>query len=142
MIYIRPFKKEDLLAFDPIEPLSLREIKDEEFAQAIEDSKLAITGIRNGEIVGCGGVHPTDDGHGEMWLRLSETCRKFPLDTLRWLKDGMEIVEQTYPFEQLNATIQCCFEKSIRLVEHLGFKRTEEKIYEGKKWLIYSKRIE
>ncbi len=144
MIYVRPFKVSDLTAFDPIEPLDKVETKDPEFAQAIEDSCLAITGIRDGEIVGCGGVHPieNDDFNGELWLRLSVDCLKYKIETLRWLKSGLEIIEETYPFKQLNVSIKCCFEKSIKLVEYLGFKKTQEIIHEGKKWFIYSKRVQ
>ncbi len=143
-VVVRPFRASDLLAFEPIEPMAKAEIYDPEFAQAIEDSGLAITGIRNGEIVGCGGVHPIEDNafNGEMWLRLSATCQQHPFDTLRWLKSGMEIIEETYPFKQLNATIKCCFEKSIKLVEYLSFKRTQEVTHEGQKWFIYSKRVQ
>ena len=135
MIYTRPFKKEDFNAFEPIE--SLTETSSPEFVQAIEDSGLAVTGIRDGKIIGCGGVHPTDDDQGEMWLRLSKDCLKHKLDTLRWLKDGMKIIEETYPFEQLNAIVQCCFEQSIKLIEYLGFKRVQE----VENWVVYSKRI-
>lgn len=143
MIYVRAFKKEDLLAFEPIEPLSKAEIKDKKLAQAIEDSGLAITGIRDGEVIGCGGVHPTDDeDQGELWLRLSKNCLKHKIDTLRWIKDGLKIVEETYPFKQLNMTIQCCFERSVRMVKYLGFTLTKEIVHEGKKWLIYSKRVQ
>ena len=143
MIYIRPFRVSDFEAFVPIEPLAKAEIGDPELAQAIEDSGLAVTGIRDGEVFGCGGVHPIEDipEQGEMWLRLSKTCQRYPLDTLRWLKDGLKIIEETYPFEQLNATVKCCFEKSIRKIEHLGFQRTQEREIEGQKWFMYSKRV-
>jgi len=137
-ILIRPFRASDLAAFTPIEALKLAEIKDPELAKAIEDSGLAVTGIRNGVIVGCGGVHPVDDFHGEIWLRLSKTCQKYPLGTLRWLKSGLDIIEKTYPFKQLNATIKCGFDKSIKLIEYLGFGATELK--DG--WMIFSKRIQ
>ncbi len=140
-ILVRPFKVNDLTAFKPIEPLNDGKRYDPEFAKAIEDSNLAVTGIRNGEIVGCGGVHPVDDVHGEMWLRLSKTCQQHPFDTLRWLKSGLEIIEKTYPFKQLNASIQCCFKRSVKLIEYLGFVRTREVTHEGTKWLIYSKRV-
>jgi len=142
-VYVRPFRASDLDAFIPIEPLSADEIVDPEFAQAIEDSRLAITGIRDGEIVGCGGTHPIEDNdeQGELWLRLSTDCLKHKIETLQWLKSGLEIIEETYPFKQLNATIKCCFEKSIKLVEYLGFGRTQEIEHEGQKWFIYSKRI-
>ena len=141
-VLVRPFCVSDYTAFVPIEPLTKAEINDTELAQSIEDSGLAVTGIRNGKIVGCGGVHPIDEFHGEMWLRLSEDCLRHKIDTLRWLKCGMKIIEETYPFKQLNATINCCFERSIKMVEWLGFGLTEEIIDNGKKWLIYSKRVQ
>ncbi len=139
-IFIRPFKVSDLSAFVPIEPMGSDEIRDPEFAKAIEDSGLAVTGVRDGKIIGSGGTHPTDqEGHGEMWLRLSPDCLKHKLDTLRWIRDGLKIVEETFPFGQLNASIQCCFGQSIKLVEYLGFKRVREVEHEGNKWAIYSK---
>ncbi len=129
-----------MAAFEPMEPLS--EPGDLEFAQAIEDSGLAVTGVRDGKIIGCGGVHPVDDFFGEAWLRLSRDCLKHKLDTLRWIRDGLRIVEEVYPFKQLNALIRSCFQVSGRMVERLGFELVEEKIYEGEKWLIYSKRVQ
>ena len=139
MITVRPFKKEDLTAFVPIEPIEQE--CDDEFAQAIEDSGLAVTGVRDGEVVGCGGVHPVDDFHGEMWMRLSKDCLNYKVSTLRWIKCGMEIIEDTYPFKQLNAAIRCTFKESVRLIKYLGFVMTEEKIFNNEKWLVFSKRL-
>jgi len=140
LIFVRPFRASDLSAFDPIEPLA--EPDDPEFAKAIEDSCLAVTGVRNGKIVGCGGIHPVDDFHGEAWLRLSKDCLEHKTDTMRWIRDGMKIVEESYPFKQLNASIRSCFEVSARMVERLGFTLVEEKTLENEKWLIYSKRVQ
>lgn len=141
-MYIRPFKASDLSAFTPLEPMAADGLADAKLAKAIEKSELAVTGIRNGQIVGCGGVHPINNGQGELWLRLSKECLKYRFDTLRWLKSGLKIVEETFPFKQLNVAIQCCFERSIKLVEHLGFHKTETKTYKGKKWVLYSKRVQ
>ena len=143
-VKVRAFKASDLAAFVPLEPMEADSMADPEFAKAIEKSELAITGIRNGEVVGCGGVHPIENNSedGELWIRLSETCQKHPFDTLRWLKDGLEIIEETFPFEKLYASVRCCFEKSIRLVEHLGFVSTETRTFKGEQWLIFSKRAQ
>ncbi len=140
-IYVRPFKVEDFEKFEPIEPLTNAEIYDSEFAQAIEDSGLAVTGIKDGKVIGCSGVHPIDEVHGEIWLRLSPECMKHKTSTMRWLKAGLKIVEATYPFKQLNATIQECFEVSLRMIEYLGFVSTETEEIDGKQWVTYSKRI-
>ena len=113
-----------------------------ELAQMIEDSDLSVTGIRDGKVIGCGGVHPLDDEQGEIWLRLSKDCQKHKLDTIRWLRDGFKIIEETFGFRQLNTSIKCCFAQSTKLVEYLGFKKTQEITHKGQKWSIFSKRTE
>lgn len=140
-VYVRPFKASDLSAFTPIEPMAADGLADVELAKAIEKSELAITGIRNGQIVGCGGVHPINGEQGELWLRLSEECLKYRFDTLRWLKSGMKIIEETFPFERLHATMQGCYAKGIKLVEYLGFKKGKRIEFEGQEWFVYSKEI-
>lgn len=141
-VYIRPFKISDLDAFVPIEPMVQSIEVDLEMAKAIEDSGLAVTGIRNGKIWGCGGVHPTgNEEQGELWLRLSRNCLKHKLDTLRWLREGLKIIEETYPFKQLNTIIRCDFKASIKLVKFLGFHETQVMTDNNKKWSIFSKRV-
>jgi len=140
-VYVRPFRKSDLGAFVPIEPMDIDELKDPELAQAIEDSNLAVTGIRDGRIVGCGGVHPVNSEQGELWLRLSEECLKHKIDTYRWLKSGLKIIEETFPFRQLNAVIQCSYEKGIKLVEHFGFKRVQIREKDNKKYIVYARLV-
>ena len=138
-VYARPFKASDLTVFVPIEPMDIDSMEDPEFAKAIEESGLAVTGICDGKIVGCGGVHPVQDreGVGEMWLRLSDSCKLHPYDTLRWLREGMKIIEETFPFDQLFACIRCCFTQSVKLVKYLGFEEVERK----QDWVIYKKLV-
>jgi len=138
-VYIRPFKKSDLSAFEPMERGIA--VYNPELAQAIEDSGLSVTGIRKGKIVGCGGVHPLDDEQGELWLRLSKDYKKHKLDTLRCLRDGFKIIAETIGFRQINATIRCGFEQSIKLAKSLGFVQTECRTQNGQKWNIYSKLV-
>lgn len=140
-VFVRPFKKTDLDAFEPIEPMVQDRRLGPEMAQAMEDSGLSVTGIRNGEIVGCGGVHPLSTEQGEIWLRLSKDCLQHRLDTLRWLREGLKIIEETYPFVQLNAIINCYFKSSIKLAEFLGFHQTQSITHKGKKWFVFSKRV-
>ncbi len=137
-IFIRPFKASDLAAFVPVEPLGSAEIKDTELAQVIEDSGLAVTGIRKGRIIGCIGVHPIDDLNGEIWIRLSKECMDFRIETLKLLKEGQKILDETYPFEQLNAVIKPSFRFGIRMAEWLGYVDTQQRTSDGD--IIYSKR--
>ncbi len=138
MIYVRPFIKEDLSAFEPLEQGIDR--FDDELAQAIEDSDLSVTGVKkDGTVVGCGGVHPAGE-QGEIWLRLSSYAVEHRLETLRWIREGLKVIEDTFGFKQLNASIKCCHFQSIRLAEYLGFRKTQEVTHEGQKWSIFSKR--
>ena len=139
MVYVRAFKKEDLSAFEPIEP-GIGRFNDE-LARAIEDSNLSITGVREGKIFGCGGIHPINEEQGEIWLRLSKDCQKHKLDTLRWLREGFKIIEETFGFRQINATIKCGFEQSIKLAKFLGFVQIQTVTQDGQKWSIFSKRV-
>jgi len=141
-IYVRPFKKADLNAFKPIENMLDDRKIDPAFAQAIEDSDLSVTGIRNGKVVGCGGVHPVTEEQGEVWLRLSADCLRHRLDTIRWLREGLAIIEKVFPFKQLNAAVRCDFKPAVKLAKFLGFCMTEIRTYKDKRWYIFSKRVQ
>jgi hypothetical protein len=138
-IYARPFRKEDLTAFVPVQPM--RTTKIDEYSQIIENAGFAVTGVKDGKVVGCGGVVALEgyQGQGELWLRLSKVCQESPFDTLRWLKSGLKIIEETYPFDQLWAAVDCGFEKSVKLVKYLGFKKVTDKKHDGKDWTLYKK---
>lgn len=139
-IFVRPFKKEDYYMIDPIEPDTEGRKYKPEFVQAIEESGLSVTGIRNGKVVGSGGVHPMNKEQGELWLQLDKDCLNHRFDTLKWLIEGMKIIEQTYPFNQLFVYI-CNFVTSAKLVKYLGFKLIRVRTVKNDKWLVFSKRI-
>ena len=141
MIYVRPFKVSDLADFIPIEALTPLEIEDDELAKAIEDSGLSNTCIKDGKILGCGGIHPIDDKTGEIWIRLSQDCLGFKIGTLRVLKECMKIVEEVYSFEILTATVKCCFGASVNMIERFGFKQVKEVTRDNEQWFLYKKRI-
>lgn len=141
MIHVRQFRASDFAAFDPIEPLSRTQVDDPEFAQAIEDSGLAVTGIRNGRVVGCAGVHPINETTGEIWIRISKESLTFPTEMLWLLRDGFKIIEETYPFEVLTASVKCSLKSSVSMIEKFGFEFTQNQTIDGEQWAIYSKRI-
>jgi hypothetical protein len=136
MILFKDFQVKDL-DFKTVEDISGREWSDE-FALAVEDSKLAVSGVIGNKVVGCGGVHPIDDFHGELWLRLSEWCLDHKIETIRWLQAGLEIIEKTYPFKQLNASVKEGFCESEKLLKFLGFEDVQ--IKQG--FTIYAKRVQ
>ena len=117
------------------------DIESEELGIAMEESGLAVTGIKDGKIIGCGGVHPIDEKSGEIWIRLSQECLGYRLGILRLLKAGFKIMEETYPFEVLTATVKCCFGVSVNMIEKFGFERLKEITHKGEQWYIYRKAI-
>ena len=141
MITVRSFVANDLSAFVPIEALEPLDEHNKELLAAMEESELAVTAIKDNVVIGCGGVHPVDEGHGELWFRLSRECLNYKIETVRLIKDGLKIIEENYPFKRLSATIKCCFEQSVNMAERFGFKKMKEVIFEGEQWFIYSKEI-
>ena len=132
-IYIRRFRKGDMDAIDANETGMdfSEEIKD-----MIEHSGLAVTGVRNGKVVGCGGVHP-DGEHGTLWLRVSKDCRRFGIEAARCIKKVLGIFESEFKFRQLNAYVRCNFPASINMMKKLGYTQTR-----SGEWNVYSKRVQ
>ena len=126
-ILFKEFQKRDL-NFKPLESLST-DFEDwtDDFKQAVEDSQLAVTGVYGNKVVGCGGVHPIDDFHGELWLRLDAWCLDHRVEVVRWVKAGLEIIEETFPFKQLNAAVKEGYCDSEKLLRFLGFEDVEIK---------------
>jgi hypothetical protein len=118
MILFKEFEKSDL-GFKPIEKEA--DIWSDEFADAVERSKLAVSGTVDGKVVGCGGVHPIDDFSGELWIRLSDWSLDHKIEIVRWLKAGLEIIEEKFPFKQLNAHVKEGFVESEKIMRFLGF---------------------
>lgn len=137
--YVRPFEKEDLTAFEPIEPIGKDELAP--IAQSIEDSGLAVTSIREGKVIACAGVHPVNDEQGELWLRTSKECLKFPREMARLLISGLKIIEEEFGFRQLYAVVQDRLCKSKRLMEKCGYKQIEHRTEKGIKFIVYSKLV-
>ena len=83
---IRPFRAEDMMTIIN-EGTKEQGIKYygagtlEELAQQTEEDGLSITGIINGEIVGCGGIRKLWVGVGEVWTILSPKTALYPIRT-------------------------------------------------------------
>ena len=137
MIYIRPFKKEDLDGLVTIEQGP--EMFTDELKQAIEDSGLAATGTRDGKVVCCAGIHPTSMEYGMLWLRMSEDCKRFRIECARFLKESLKVFEASFGFRQLNAIVKCDFKEGLKLVKFLDFRLRHAQVGDG--YNIYTKRI-
>lgn len=139
MIYIRPFKKEDLDGLDSVEgDMAVLSAFDDDSAQVIEESGYAATGIRNGKIVCCGGIHPMSSDHGMLWMRLGSDCLQYKMESIRFVREALKMFEESFDFKYLESWIRCNFREAIRLIEFLGFRKTRTE----ESWNIYSKKVE
>ncbi len=138
MIYVRPFKKEDLDGLDSVEgDLAVLGVFDDDLAQVIEESGYSASGIKNGKVVCCGGVHPMSDDHGMLWMRLGSDCLQYKMECIRFVREMLRIFEESFDFKYLESWIRCNFRKAIRLIEFLGFRKTRTE----NEWNIYSKKV-
>lgn len=139
-IYIRPFKKEDIKELEPIEP-AIGHDGIIELAEQIETSGLAVTAIKNGEVVGCGGVHPVTEREGELWVRISVKAVNFKFEMARSIREVLKIIEERFEFPVLNAYVQDKFCVGKRMLVKFGYELVRHISENGIKYAIYSKTV-
>jgi RimJ/RimL family protein N-acetyltransferase len=121
-VYVRDFKPEDALAINGIlEPGILGHSRYAEWAAQHKDYGPAFTGIRNGEIIGCGGIMILWEGTGEAWATLAPATKHSPKDVFYCLRKGLEIIGEAYELIRIQAIAKPSFPESVRLLRHLGF---------------------
>ena len=61
---------------------------------------------------------------------------------IRLMKSALKIMEETYPFEVLRATVKCGFKVSANMLERFGFEYESEITEDTTTWYTYIKRTE
>jgi RimJ/RimL family protein N-acetyltransferase len=121
---IRPFKAQDMLEIisGETKEYGLDLYSNEQVAEQTERDGLSVTGLVDGEIVGCGGIRKMWDGVGECWLILSPEVDKYPLSAYICIKQGIEKLIDENNFIRLQAWGRLDFPQAHTLFKHLGFK--------------------
>jgi len=121
-IYIREFEPSDALTLDGIlEPGVLGSPRHAQWAAEHKKYGPAFTGVRNGEVIACGGIMLLWPGVGEAWANLSPAVKKSPKDMLYCLRKGLDIISKAYELRRVQAYATPSFPASVRLLKHLGF---------------------
>ncbi len=123
-IYIREFEAADgeLLAGEAVDD-GLAEHRDRwlEFAASNERGGPAYTGFHDGVIVGAAGAVVNAGNVATMWVVFSTKIAGCKGAAFRMIRDMLEIFGEACEFRKTRAISRVGFDKSQRLLEHLGF---------------------
>jgi RimJ/RimL family protein N-acetyltransferase len=115
MIEVVPFEKDHLDQL--VEPSALLGNLD-----AIRQfESISVSGLIDGELVGCGGVFPLCVGSGEAWAVFSKLDPKRGRECLFAIKRRLTGFMQDAGFHRLQATVLVKHKDAIRMVRAIGF---------------------
>ena len=148
-IYIREFEAADgaLLAGEAVDK-ELAEYRDRwlEWAKYNGLNGPAYTGFHNGVMVGAAGAVVNAGNVATMWVVFSTKINGCKGAAFRMVKDMLDIFGEACEFRKVRAISRVGFDKSQRLLEHLGFvnrgriKNTEFYLYIQKQSVISCQR--
>ncbi len=107
--------KEFGLKFLPHEQLT-------ELALERENNGKCITGLVDGNIVGCGGLDVMWPGVAEVWVMLSYEVDKFPMRAYEVIAEGLKELIEDNDLWRVQAYGRVDFPEAHTLFRHLGFK--------------------
>ncbi len=128
---IIPFKKEHL------ECMEVREHERQIIANPdrllmLEQTCIACTGMTDGRVVCCGGVHPFDNGSAEIWLIPSIYVNQYVMKFARELKKWLFGVRENLALHRMQTA---CIDDELHnnWMTFLGFRKVGylEKYYNG-----------
>ena len=99
-------------------------VKDYPYLEIPDDNCYAV--IYESKLVAVGGVQVKWSGVGSFWLMLTEECKKFGVHgvaALLAIKDKTNHMIEKNGLWRAEAVIRVDFEKAIKMIEFLGFKR-------------------
>ena len=85
----------------------------------------AYTGLKDGKIVGAAGVRLYEKNTGELWAVFSKEIAKHKKELLRSARELLGIILTEFNLRTLVATSKKDLPTSQRLLEHLGFVKTD-----------------
>lgn len=79
----------------------------------------AMTLVKYGEIVGCGGIHELWKGVGEAWLILGDKAFDYPIEVVRQAVRNFK--RMINGFHRVQAHVLEGFDKGVQFVNAMGF---------------------
>mgnify|MGYP003149623582 CR=1 FL=1 len=86
-------------------------------------ARHAVSVIRNGHLIGAGGIYPVWDGLGEAWVLPSEQVARYKKSFVRLIREGIDRMTAEFEFRRVQATARADAQTAQRFLEFLGFER-------------------
>jgi len=83
----------------------------------------SVSVVRNGHLLGAGGIVPIWDGLGEAWVLPSAAVKNHKKTFVRLIRENMERLSDELAFRRVQATARADAPKALRFLEFLGFER-------------------
>ena len=116
---VRQFKAEDAISFfDPNEP-NLDVKSQMEWAVRNETLGPAFTGVKDGKIIGCGGVRIIWPGVGDAWALFHSDCNKDKFFIFRHCKRHLDKIIKDNNLHRVQSTPLCEWGCGISFAKHM-----------------------
>ena len=128
---LRQFKKEDALLIrdDAVDESVHGDSTVKEWSDYNKKTGPAYTAVLYGRPIGCAGIRimTTSDGEniGWVWAMFSKEAAQYPVSMFSTVKRMIGILIKDFELSRLVTDSRIGFDKSQRLIEHLGFKKTD-----------------
>ncbi len=119
-IEIKRYRAEDALQL-------LTEPADIAFAKLNEVAGPGFTGMKDGKVLGCGGIRTF--GVGSAWAVFSPEAKGTKKDLLRLTRDNFNEIIESLKLWQVFATTKDISPQQANFLEHLGFEKSECYVY-------------
>lgn len=83
----------------------------------------SVSVIRNGHLLGAGGIFPIWDGVGEAWVLPAALVQKHKRMFVKLIRENMAQMTNEFNFRRVQATARADAPKARRFLEFLGFER-------------------
>lgn len=144
MIEVRPYKFEDVLAFDPKE-MGVKNQPDYEKWAKMNELGPGYTILVDDEIIACAGIRIFWEGVGEVWAIMSNDSSKYLRLILEEFGKRLEFTIQELKMRWVQVSLNKNNEKGIHFAQHYGFKRKCEMagyLPDGSDAVLFAREIE
>lgn len=83
----------------------------------------AVTMLRDGDVVACGGVTLLWRDVAEAWMRTSPLVEAHPVALVRTVRRFLGTVWRNLALKRLQCVVRSDYDRALRFAEHVGFRR-------------------
>ena len=129
MLRLRKFEPSDIEELRPtaIDRSLLGQVKYcKKWAKANAESGPAYTAFKDGQMIGSAGIRLLNSNEGLLWAVFSTKMEKCVKTTMRSSRELLAVLIEEFDLKTLHAESRKGFAASQRMLEHLGFVKTNK----------------